>query len=559
MKIKNIFSPLLLVLILQTGELNAASSLSDISLETFEKGAQPAGSRNPFAPSTAEEIDPTTLVVNGTIVGNNAALCLISGRILKEGDFLGRSMIKEILAGEVVLKSPWGESSLKMKLYVSETRQEGDLYEVYFEEAELKTALQMIATVGGFNLILPPEMPGTVSLIFHQTPLKEAMASILRVNKFEYAEENNIVRVGTSTDIPVGADFETAQVPLSYAIAEDLATLVKPLLSEKGQIVADERTNTLTIKDRPMAVEQMLDVLKQIDTKDPQVHIEAKILDVSKNFSRNLGIQWGFSRETGNTQGFGTTGTGGFNVNLPATSPSSSLGILIGNLISNTSLQAAITAAEADGQIKILSRPSITTLNNTEARIRSGVTIYFKESSDITIGTAESEDTTVNSIETGIELKVTPQITPDDMIKMKIIAEESDVDFSQAVDGIPAEIENTAETTVLVRDGETAVIGGLVKYRKSTQHKRVPALSYIPILGWLFKSKAVDNTDNELLIFLTPNIVRSNADVQPPAGSAYYDEPTAQVEPVQEEVIEETVYLPRKPDADRKRRPTMRR
>lgn len=553
---KNIF--FLSLLLLQANGLMAASSLSDLSLESFEKGSQVTGSRNPFAPSTAEEIDPASLSLNGTIVGPNAALCLIAKRILKEGDMLGRSMIKEILPGEVVLKSVWGESALKMTSYVSETRQEGDLYEVYFEEANLTTALQMLATVGGFNLILPSEIPGNVSLIFHQTPLKEAMASILRVNKFEYAEENNIVRVGTSTDIPVGADFETAQVSLSYAVAKDIATLVKPLLSEKGQIVPDERTNTLTIKDRPMAVEQMIAVLKQIDIKDPQVHIEAKILDVSKNFSRNLGIQWGFNRETGNTQGFGTSGTGGFNVNLPATGPSSSLGILIGNLISDTSLQAAITAAEADGQIKILSRPSITTLNNTEARIRSGVTIYYKESSDISIGAASSDDTTVNSIETGIELKVTPQITPDDMIKMKITAEESDVDFSQAVDGIPAEIENTAETTVLVRDGETAVIGGLVKYRKSTQHNRVPALSYIPILGWLFKSKAVENTDNELLIFLTPNIVRSNADVQPPPGSAYYDEPTAQAQPVQEEVIEKTIYLPTSADHDRKRRPTMR-
>ncbi len=540
-------------------------SLSDISIESLEKQNQPSASRNPFAPSTIEEVDPASLELNGTVVGRNAALCLISGRILKEGDHLGRSIIKQINPGEVILKSVWGDNPLRMSSYVSETSQSGSLFEIYFNNADLKQALQTLATIGGFNLILPEKMSGQVSLIFHQTDLKEALGSMLRVNKFEYAEENDIIRVGTNEEIPVGADFTTAQIPLNYAVAKDLEQRIQPLLSDKGKIVADERTNTLTIKDRPMAVQQVINLIQQIDQKDPQVHIEGKIMDVSSNFSRDLGIQWGFTRSSPkNVQGFSSDSTGGFNVNMPAGSPTSSIGILISNLTNSTQLQAAITAAEARGDIRVLSKPSVTTLNNTEAKIRSGLTIYYKQTSDISIGSSSgssttSSDNTVQSIETGIELTVTPQITPDNMIKMKIEAIESEADFSHTVDGIPAVIDNTATTTVLVHDGETAVIGGLIKTKKSVQKRGVPALSYIPILGWLFKSKAVDNSGSELLIFMTPKIIRENHPIQPPVDSAYYKHRDEIDNPVPVENISnpKTKKKNKKTDVDKKNRVPM--
>lgn len=517
-----------------------AAPLSDISVESFEKREQPTNSsRNPFSPSSIEEIDPASLSLNGTILGPTGSLCLLSGRTLKEGDQIGRTVIKEIKPGKVTMKSIWGESLLKIKSYVEGTEKYGDKYEIYFEGATLKSALQFLSTAGQINLILPESMEGKVSFIYHQTDLLEAISSILRVNGYEYVQEGNIVRVGKADDIPVGADIQTAHFALNYAKADILSAALAPLLSEKGKIIADVRTNTLTAKDRPMMLEQIASVIQQMDQKDPQVHIEAKILDISSSFSHQLGIQWGFSRTTGNIQGFQSPRTGQFNVNVPANAPTSSMGILVGNLFNNVQLEAAITAAESKGDVRILSKPSVTTVNNTQARIRSGVTVYFKANSDVSISAAggtDAEESDVQSIETGIELDVTPQITPDNMIKMRIIATESEADFSRTVDGIPSVIDNVAETTILIRDGETAVIGGLVKHKKSKQQRGVPALSYIPILGWLFKSKAVEKTDSELLIFLKTNIIRDDNPITPQPGSAYYEDKNMNFIPDKKEV-----------------------
>ncbi len=199
------------------------------------------------------------------------------------------------------------------------------------------------------------------------------------------------------------------------------------------------------------------------------------------------------------------------NVNLPAANPTSGFGILVGNLGGGVDLEAQLTAAEESGDAHIISQPSITTVNNTPAKIRSGLKVYVKTNSTIAVGgsggSASSEESGLQEIDTGIELTVTPQMTASDTIKLKIDAVESEADFSRTVDNIPAVIDNTASTTVLVRDGETTVIGGMMKVNKSSTSQGVPFISSIPILGWLFKNKTKTKTDNELLIFITPRIV----------------------------------------------------
>jgi type IV pilus assembly protein PilQ len=171
---------------------------------------------------------------------------------------------------------------------------------------------------------------------------------------------------------------------------------------------------------------------------------------------------------------------------------------------------AKLNAAEEKGDISILSRPSVTTLNNQPARIRSGVTFYVKASGDISIGsgtTGTSTSSGLETIESGIELIVTPQITVRDFVKLTIEATESQPDFSRAVEGIPAIIDNTASTTVLLKNQETTIIGGLLQSRKAQQQKGVPWLSKIPLLGWFFRSKTNTNTKSELLVFIKPTIL----------------------------------------------------
>ena len=538
------------------------SSLSDLSVESFEKRKIPTGPRNPFAPGSAEEgLDTANLNLEGIVVGPQARFCLISGQILKEGSLLGNYLVKQILPGEVVLKSVEGESRIRMESFVAGAKQTGVLYNIHYQNAGLKEALRLIATAGGFNIILPEDLVGRVSVIFNDTELKDALASILRVNNFEYAEENKIVRVGKPEDFSGDTYFETAQIPLKYATAKDLVDTIKPLLSEKGTVIADARTNIVSVKDRQSIIEDVRTLVAKVDKKDTQVRIEAKIIDATRSFSRSIGIQWGFVRDTGQVQGFGgpsvdsiPDSTNPLNFNFPADSPTSGAGIIIGNIVSGLDFEAQVTAAEAKGDITIISQPSVTTLNNAPAKIRSGLKIYVKSTSDITLGTSSSTasggTSGLEQIDTGIELTVTPQISIDNSIKLKIDAVESEADFSRTVDGIPSVIDNTASTTVFVRDGETTVIGGLFKIKKTNQTKGVPGISNVPILGWFFKSKSKTTADTELLIFITPRIVREGVAV----GARNVMTPIKEDEKMESEVIESPEAAMQQPEKPARKR-----
>lgn len=510
------------------------SPLSDISLESLDKKKIQTETRNPFIPGPQDKLNLDNLSLEGIIIGPGDRYCMLSGQILKEGNQWGDTTLVSIGEGEVIFKGMEGERRFKMENISSQTGGSHSLYDIYFQNADFKGALRFISLVGNFNIIMPETLSGQVNLSFRQTTLKEAMGAILHVNNHEYTVENNIIRIDKAENLAVGgASFETTQIPLRYATAKDLVESIKPLLSEQGTVLADSRTNSITLKDRQSIVQEIWNLIARMDQRDPQVHIEAKILDVSKSFSRSLGIQWGLTKSSGAIQGFGVDSAGSgdsgspLNANFPATSPTSAYGMLVSHLFNQTDLQVQLTAAEARGDIRILSEPSVTTLNNTAAKIRSGLKIYVKSTSDISIGTSSTSSSGSSSdlqeIDTGVELTVTPQLTAENMIKLKIEAVESQADFSQTVDGIPSVLDNTASTTVLVRNGETAVIGGLIKTNNTKQTKGVPALSYIPILGWLFKSKDVSKTNNELLILITPHTVAEADEVLPPEKSAYYE------------------------------------
>lgn len=488
------------------------NSFSDLAIDELVS-SQSGFSRNPFVPgSTEEEFDPTSLVIQGIIIGPAHKMALISDQIFQIGDRIGYFTIHDIKPGKVILSQLEDKFVVRMQGF-SETL--GSLssgkYFVEFFAADLKLALRMMAKADQLNIVIPENTAGKVTVSFNNTYPLDVIASVLRVNSLEYAMENNIMRIGPSDQFKDDSDLKAISIPLNYATAKELQDKIKAFLSERGETISDERTNIVIVKDHANVIDNVRKFLASVDRQDSQVSIEAKLIDASKNFVRSLGIQWGLTTGPNTFVARGNQDTGsitngantGSIVNLPANAPTSGVDILVGRLPGNTNLQMQLSAAEANGNIRIISKPNVTTINNKPARIRSGVKIYVK------VEGGADEGPTLKEIDTGIELKVTPQITLNKMIKMNIEATQSEADFSRTVDNIPSILDNTATTTVLIPDGETAVIGGLLKVNTTVEKKSVPGISKVPVLGWLFKNTNKTKSNKELMIFITPKILDS--------------------------------------------------
>ncbi len=500
-----------------------AIPLSDLAIDQLEQGGDVLNSniRSPFSPEnpTGSELDPNSLIVQGVIYGK-VKMALLSGKMLKEKESIGKFEVSKILPNEVVLMADEKEFHLNVENYIEPVEQgkKTQEYMIEFRDALLIDVLKMLSKCAGLNLIAPNDLSGRVTLSFDDMALIDAMRSVLRVNGYEYAMEEKVLRIGKPDAFVGGTDLRTQTFHLKYATAKDLTEKIKSLLSDRGSVIHDDRTNTLTVKDRDAVVGNVANIINQMDNRDQQVEIEARIVDASKSFARSLGVRWGVNGSSGKFATSGTSDVGlnsdtgnPLNVNLGADNPTSGIGMVIGSL-SGFNIESQLTAAETKGDIQILSKPSVMTLNNMASKIRSGTKIYVKSTSSISLGTSSASSSSSSSglqeINTGIELTVTPQISIDDYIKMQIQAIESEADFSKTVDGIPAILDNTANTTVVVKDGETAVIGGLFKQKTSNQKSGVPGLQNIPVMGYLFKNKAKTRSDSELMIFITPKIVK---------------------------------------------------
>ena len=297
----------------------------------------------------------------------------------------------------------------------------------------------------------------------------------------------------------------------------------------------DERTNTVIMRDLPSFVDKAKALIAELDRATPQVEIEARIVVTSRNFTRDLGIQWGFNNEQsaryGNTTnrsfpnaiiingtgvpaiggipadqggqasdaGIGQTGRG-YAVNLPATGFNTGLGLSLGNIIGSFNLDLALTALERQGRGRLLSTPKVTTQNNQSAEIKQGV--------QIPIQTVANNTVTVQFKDAVLTLKVTPQITDAGTVILNLEVENNSADFGNLVNGIPPINTQSAKTIVLVKDGSTAVVGGIYQSNEQTAQQSTPFLGRLPILGYLFRNRFVTSTNNELLLFITPRIVK---------------------------------------------------
>lgn len=423
-----------------------------------------------------------------------------------------------------------GVSAEIKKTNYPQTKVQGEagLFTIAVRDAEIQDVLRALAQQAGMNIIIGTGVEGTVSFSFDRISLQDALEVILKAHGLGYVIQHNVLWVGKKEDIAkAGEDLVIEIVQLNYARASEVTTQVKGVLSERGSVTPDTRTNTLIIRDVKRNVEEAKKLLTSLDTRTLQVVIEARIVEANSSFSRQFGIQWG-GEYSQIREGVTSTITGGatlptapsgrnFAVNLPVAA-TGGLGLVIGSLKNNLFLDVELMAAEKNGQLKIISQPKVTTLNNKAATIHSGLTFNVRTTATTTttggVATTATTGVTLQEIKTGIDLTVTPQISMDDYVLLTIVASKSDPDFGKEIEGIPGITEKSASTSVLVKDGETTVIGGLYRSSSSSTEDSVPHLSKIPLLGWLFKSEEKTLDNEELLIFITPRIVRY-AEVKP--------------------------------------------
>lgn len=435
-----------------------------------------------------------------------------------------------------------GKTVLDKSIKIAEPEYNGKRIDLDMMDANVSDVLRLLAEISNLNIVASDDVKGTISLRLKNVPWDQAFDIILKSKGLDSIREGNVIRVAPALRVRQEResalasrkaeekleDMEIEFVAVNYATAEDLVAQVKGVLSDRGDVTTDKRTNMLIIKDIRSGIDKARNVVTRLDTPVPQVLIEARIVEASSSFARDLGIQWGVDYQTGGnttTSTIGSTGTEGqvfpiasappfgapnarkFAVNLPATGqagPLGALGFILGKAGSNPMvLDLRLSAGESQGHLKTISRPRITTLDNKEAKIEQGESIPFE--------TTSAAGTATTFVDANLSLTVTPHITPDGSVLMKIKASRNSIGTFTTSAGAPSINKKESTTEVLVRDGETTVIGGIVITDKNNSEKGIPFLKDIPVLGWLFKSKSVTDSQQELLIFITPKILKDKA------------------------------------------------
>ncbi len=408
-----------------------------------------------------------------------------------------------------------------------------------FQQADLRLVLRAFTEISGLNIVIDPTVQGSVDVALRDVPWDQALDIILRANKLGYILDGTIVRIAPLTVLAdeeaqrrkladeqaLAGQLQVVTKTLSYARAEELQTLLtRSALSQRGTVQVDPRTNTLIITDLADRLQTASQLIETLDKAQPQVEIEARIVQTNRNFARELGVQWGFNGRVdpalGNTTNLAFPNSGSLNgrvgplqgpagaattptaVNLPVGSATSGVGLSLGSVNGAFNLDMALTALEQSGNGRILSTPRVSTLNNVEAQVMQGVQIPLQTIANNTV--------TVTFKDAALLLTVTPQITAADTVIMRIQLENATPDFSRAAGpaAIPPIDTQRAITTLLVNDGQTTVIGGIYTSNQQNLTNKTPGLSEIPLLRWLFRRDRVSDESRELLIFITPRIIR---------------------------------------------------
>jgi len=409
----------------------------------------------------------------------------------------------------------------------------GEPISLELKDADIKDVLRMFAKITGLNIVVDPDVSGSVTVNLENVPWDQALDIILRINRLDYVIENNVLRVARMerltqekralADYRLQAEaarpMRTVTKTLSYARAEDVKAILtaeKFIVSERGSVVVDPRSNMLIIRDLTDRIEGILNLIDELDHPNPQVLIEARIVETTRRFSHALGLQWGFTgiadAQHGTTTGwrFPNSGDVTGRVGLGIQGPTAQIGFTFADILNAFNLDFVLQAAETNGLAKVVSAPKVMAQDNEAAKIESGVQIPI--ASTVTQGNVTT--TSVTFKDATIKLEVTPHITAEGTVQLSIKLDKTEVlegvniiAIGTQLAGAPLSVRK-AETKVLVRDGGTTVIGGVYKMTQNDQRNTVPGLSKIPVVGNLFKQKQISETNDELLIFLTPRIVK---------------------------------------------------
>ena len=441
----------------------------------------------------------------------------------------------------------------------------GERLTLNFQDNETRAVLQLLADASGQNIVVSDSVSGSVTLRLQNVPWDQALDIVLRTKGLDKRRNDNVIIVAPTEELAAREKAELAAradvqdlaplrseyLQVNYAKAEDLANLIKSsggeagLLSKRGTVAVDERTNTLLLQDSADRLDDIRRLVGTLDIPIRQVQIEARIVIVSDDFSRELGARAGFSgfdffgNNLGYTSGSAlandsamsdflerandddTTNDGvpfvfsespgtappRYNVNLPVASPAGSLAYML--LGKDFLIDLELSAAQAEGRGEVISTPRVITANQREAMIEQGTEIPYQES-------ASSGATTISFKKAVLSLKVTPQVTPDNRVVLDLVVKKDSV--GQIIVGgagqqVPSIDTRTITTSVIVNDGQTVVLGGILETERRETEKKVPYLGDVPVLGRLFKTTGKTNNKDELLIFVTPKILREGVTV----------------------------------------------
>jgi type IV pilus assembly protein PilQ len=424
-------------------------------------------------------------------------------------------------------------------------RYTGEPISVNLKDVDLRDFFRLIHEISGLNVVLDPAVKGTLTIVLDEVPWDQALDIVLQNNGLDKQLNGNVLRIATRDTLKKEAetqrDLEKAQAEavapvtvtrvLSYGKAGTMKDTLKKFLSSRGDILSDDRSNQLIIRDIPSVIPTIDNLIRQLDRKSQQVEIEARVVSASRSFAQDIGTELGFAGtttggrslfsgdpavggsgvttgtgvpaspvtvSTGSTTGNGITSGIPLNVSLGAGVPTSGFGF--SHRSPNFAVDFFITAAEAKGVGKLLSKPKVITQNNEKATVKQGTKIPIQTTINNTIS--------VQFIDAVLKLEVTPQITAEGTVFMDVLVENTQIDTGiPRVQGIPALNTQSAETKVLVADGGTVVIGGIIISSQRVDITQVPIVGSIPIIGNLFKRTNISIQSQELLFFLTPRII----------------------------------------------------
>ncbi len=416
----------------------------------------------------------------------------------------------------------------------------GERLSLNFQNIEVRAVLQLIADFTGINMVTSDTVTGNLTLRLKNVPWDQALDIVLKTKGLAKRESGNVMLIAPTEEIAAREKLEleaskqivelapliSETIQVNYAKASELAALIqskeKSFLSARGSINIDQRTNKLLVQDTAENVDLIIALVEELDVPIRQVLIESRIVLAGTQFTRELGVKFGVSSETvSGSRSITTSGSLNaadaynqfgvtpqlderLNVNLPAISSSAgSIGLAIAKLPFGTLLDLELSAAQAEGKSETISSPKVITADQQEAVIESGQEIPYQEASS-------SGATSVSFKKAVLSLKVTPQITPDDRIVMDLMVNKDSPDFANLVQGVPPINTQNVETQVLVDNGETVVLGGVYEQTKTKSINRIPFFGDLPLVGALFRNNTETNDKQELLIFVTPKLLKED-------------------------------------------------